>query len=139
MTHHATATFDVKSWDEKTWDGKNWKEIPGEKLTHAIVTKSYHGDIEGEGLSQSLTTYNAAGYASYTGLEKVTGKLAGRTGSFVLQTSGTYDPNTGEAKATWFVAPDSGTGELKGLSGTGAFVAHHGNPNVSITLDYELA
>lgn len=138
MTTHAVAKFEVKSWDEKTWDGKNWKEIEGEKLTHAIVTKTYQGDIEGTGTSQSLTTYNDKGFASYTGLEKIEGTLAGKKGSFVLQTSGTYDPTSGEAKAEWFVAPDSGTGALKGLRGKGGFVANHGNPNVNITLDYDL-
>jgi len=138
MTTHATAMFEVKSWDEKTWDGKDWKEVSGEKLTHAVVTKTYAGDIEGKGTSESLTTYNEQGYASYVGLEKITGSLGGRTGTFVLQTSGTYDPTTGEAKATWFVAPDSATGELKGLRGQGAFLANHGNPNVSMFLDYDL-
>src|SRR5919109_1248752 len=100
MTTHATAQFEIKSWDEKTWDGKNWKEIPGAKLTHAIVTKTYSGDIEGTATSQSLTTYNDQGNASYTGLEQITGKLAGRSGSFVLQVTGTYDAQKGEATAT---------------------------------------
>lgn len=139
MTNHATAKFEVKSWDEKTWDGQPWKEVHGAKLTHAIVTKTYSGDIQGEGTSQTLTTYNAQGSASYAGLEHVVGRVGGRRGSFVLQSSGTYDPGTGKAEAKWFVVPGSGTDGLQGLRGQGGFVAEHGNPNVPITLEYDFA
>ncbi len=137
MSTRATATFEIKSWDEKTWEGKPWKDVPGAKLTHAVVTKAYHGDIEGESTSQSLTTYNAAGSASYVTLDSVTGRVGGRSGSFVLQGSGTYNPGSGEAKTTWFVVPGSGTGELRGLRGEGGFVATHGNGTVPLTLDYD--
>ncbi len=138
MTAHVTAKFEVKSWDEKTWDGRPWKEVQGAKLTHAIVTKTYSGDIEGEGTSHTLTTYDDQGSASYAGLEHVVGRLAGRAGSFVLLASGTYDPGTGRAEAKWFVVPGSGTGELRSLRGEGGFVAEHGQASVPATLDYEI-
>lgn len=137
MGKHVTAQFAVKSWDEKTWDGRPWKEVSGAKLTHAVVMKTYSGEIEGEGTSHTLTTYNDQGSASYAGLEHVVGRLGGRAGSFVLQTSGTYDPGTGRAEARWFVVPGSGTADLRGLRGEGGFVAEHGNPNVPIILDYD--
>jgi hypothetical protein len=137
MSTHVTGKFTVKTWDETTWDGKPWKEVEGAKLTHAVVTKTYLGEIEGEGTSQTLTTYNAAGSASYVGLEQVVGRVGGRSGSFVFQVDGTYDPGTGLADAKWSVVPGSGTGDLSGLRGTGGFVAEHGNPSVTITLDYD--
>jgi hypothetical protein len=137
MSQNATAKFEVKSWDEKTWDGRPWKDVQGAKLTHAIVTKTYSGDIQGQGTSHTLTTYNDQGSASYAGLERVVGRVGERSGSFVLQTNGTYDPGTGKAEAKWFVVPGSGTEDLRSLRGQGGFVAEHGNPNVPITLNYD--
>jgi hypothetical protein len=137
MSTKATATFEIKSWDEKTWDGKNWKDVPGAKLTHAIVTKTYSGDIEGQSTSQSLTSYEESGSASYVGLEHIVGKLAGRSGSFVLQTIGTYDNTAGVATAKWSVVPGSGTEELRGLRGEGGFEASHGQGAIPLTLDYD--
>ncbi len=137
MSTHAIGTFEVKTWDEKTWEGKPWNEVPGAKLTHALTTKAYHGNIEGEGTSQSLTNYSDDGSAIYVGLERVVGRVGGRSGSFVLQSAGTYDPGTGTAKATWSVVPGSGTGELRGLHGKGGFVADQTQPQASCTLDYD--
>jgi hypothetical protein len=136
MGTKAKATFEIKNWDEKTWEGKNWKDVDGAKQTHAVVTKTYQGDIEGESTSQSLTTYNEAGSASYVTLDYVVGRIGGRSGSFVLQGNGTYDPKSGEAKTTWFVVPGSGTGELRGLRGEGGYLATHGNSQVPFSLDY---
>jgi hypothetical protein len=136
MTIQASAKFTIQSWDEKTWDGRNWKEVAGAKLTHAAVTKTYEGDIRGQGASHTLTTYDGQGSAHYVGLEHIVGQLGERAGSFVLQVSGSYDVVTGLAEAGWFVVPGSGTEALAGLSGAGGFVASHGNPEVIATLDY---
>src|SRR5713101_7162478 len=115
MTTHAAAKFNVKTWDEKTWDGRNWKEVEGAKLTHAAVTKTYQGDIEGDGNSHTLTTYDSQGSAHYVGLEQIIGKIGTRAGSFVLQVTGSYDVETGLAKAAWSVVPGSATEALRGL------------------------
>ena len=132
MTKHAKGTFEVKSWDEKPYD-----ELKGgAKLTRASVTQSYQGDIEGEGTSHTLTTYDAQGSAHYVGLEHITGKIGTRAGSFVLQMSGSYDVVSGLAKAEWSVVPGSGSEALAGLIGSGGFVAGHGNAEVAATLDY---
>ncbi|HMM67686.1 MAG TPA: DUF3224 domain-containing protein, partial [Dokdonella sp.] len=56
------------------------------------------------------------GSAGYVAIERVVGSLQGRRGSFVLQHSGTM--NRGEPSLSVTVVPDSGTGELEGLSGT---------------------
>lgn len=134
MTTHATATFDLKTWDEKTWDGQPWDQVPGAKLTHAITTKTYHGDIQGESTSQSLTTYREDGSATFIGLEQIVGQLNGRSGSFVLQSSGTYAD--GVVKTTGAIVPGSGTGQLSDLRGVMGFASGEAE-HYSITLDYD--
>jgi hypothetical protein len=130
MSTHATATFEIKSWDEKPYN-----EIEGlPKLTRASVTKSFKGDIEGEGTLEYLMMYRADGSASFIGLERVVGRLGGRSGSFVLQHSGTFEG--GVAKATYFVVLGSGTGDLRGLRGEGSFASAHAQ-QYPMTLDYD--
>ncbi len=130
MSKHATATFQVKSWDEKPYN-----EIDeGPKLTRASVTKSFRGDIEGEGTLEYLMIYRDDGSASFVGLERVVGRVGDRSGSFVLQHSGTFEGGT--AKATWFVVPGSGTGDLRGLRGEGGFASAHAE-DIPITLEYD--
>jgi hypothetical protein len=73
------------------------------------------------------------GSASFVGIERVTGKIAGRQGSFLLQDAGTLEGDT--VKGDWFVVPGSGTGELSGLRGEGGFTAALGE-RADITLDY---
>ncbi len=130
MSKRATATFQVKSWDEKPYN-----EIDeGPKLTRASVTKSFRGDIEGEGTLEYLMIHRDDGSASFVGLERVVGRVGDRSGSFVLQHSGTFEGGT--AKATWFVVPGSGTGDLRGLRGEGGFASAHAE-DYPITLEYD--
>jgi hypothetical protein len=130
MTTHATATFTIKNWDEKPYH-----EIEGGgKLTRATVTQSFAGDIEGEGVVEYLMAYRAEGTASFVGLQRIEGRLGGRSGSFVLQLSGTYE--NGAAQATWSVVRGTATGDLQGLMGDGGFHAEHG-PAGAATLDYD--
>src|SRR5262249_2213744 len=72
---HASGTFKPTSWDEKPY-----AELEGApKLTHAHVTNSYVGDIEGEGTSDSLMFYGNEGTATHFGFERVVGRRVGRT------------------------------------------------------------
>ncbi len=81
------------------------------------LDKKYHGDLEGTGVGEMLTGMTPVqGSAGYVAIEKVTGSLAGRRGTFFLQHSGTM--NRGQPRLTISVIPDSGTGELTGLTGT---------------------
>jgi len=66
-------------------------------------------------------------------LQRVRGKLGGRKGTFVLQ--GQEPVAHGKIKATWFVVPGSGTGELAGLRGEGGFEGQFGQGSTG-TLDY---
>jgi hypothetical protein len=79
------------------------------------VTETFSGDIEGKGVVHFLQAVRKDGSASFVGIERVTGSLEGRTGSFLLQDAGTLEGNT--VKGGWFVVPGSGTGELSGLRG----------------------
>lgn len=131
MSTRATARFDNKSWDEKPYD-----EIDGmPKLTRSTVTNTFHGDIEGAGTLELLMMYRDDSSASYVGLERVVGRLGDRSGSFVLQHSGTFEGGT--ATTTWTVVRGSGTGDLRGLRGEGGFVASEGRHVPSVTLDYD--
>ena len=100
----------------------------------ASVTQKFSGDIEGDGSVEWLMCYRPDQTADFVGLQQVSGRLGDRSGSFVLQTIGSFDGT--EAKGEWSVVRGSGTGDLRGLRGTGEFSAPHG-PEASLTLDYE--
>jgi hypothetical protein len=85
-------------------------------LARMTVDKQYHGDLEGTGKGQMLTAgTDVKGSGAYVAIEKVSGILKGRAGTFVLQHSGTMTNNAPQLAIT--VVPDSGTGQLKGLAG----------------------
>ena len=125
------ATFKILSWDEEPFD----EPEDGPKLTRAHIRKSFHGDLSGTGNLMYLMTHFESGVATFLGFEKVVGTLGGRTGSFVLRHTGTYDGQ--KATADYEVVPGSGTNQLAGLSGTGSFSAGHAEEH-DTTLDYEL-
>jgi hypothetical protein len=113
----ATGTLTTKSWEEKPF-----AEIDGApKLSHDRVSHAFTGDIEGEGIWQNLNAYRDDSSAVFTGYERVVGRVAGRSGSFVLEVSGTYE--NGEARISWSVVPGTATGELRGMHGSGSYVA----------------
>ncbi len=132
MRHVANARFAIKAWDEKPYS--EGPDLP--KMTRAAVTKTFTGDITGEGHVQYLMMYAADGSATFVGLERIVGTVAGKTGSFVLQRSGVFE--NGTAKETYSVVPGSGTGELKNLRGEGTSAVGHGMEH-PLTLNYELS
>ena len=131
MTAHASGKFKYHSWEENTYADID----DGRKLTRASVKQVFSGDIEGDGTVEWLMYYRPDQTADFIGLQHVAGRIGERSGSFVLQTTGTFDGR--EAKGEWSVVPGSGTGDLQGLRGTGGFRAPHG-PEAAITLDYDL-
>jgi hypothetical protein len=131
MTNVANSRFAITSWDEKPYS--EGQDLP--KLTRAAVTKTFTGDIEGEGHVEYLMMYCSDGSATFVGLERVVGHLGGKAGSFVLQRTGTFD--NGVAKESYVVVSGSGTGELRGLRGEGESAVGHGTEH-PLTLTYEL-
>src|SRR6476620_4015471 len=130
MKHTANARFAIKSWEEKPYNEST--DLP--KLTRASVSKTYTGDIAGEAHVEYLMMYRSDGSATFVGLERVVGQLAGKTGSFVLQRTGLFEG--GQAKETYSVVSGSGTGALQGLSGEGQSSVGHGLEH-PFALDYE--
>lgn len=85
-------------------------------LGRMTIDKKFSGDLEATSQGEMLSAMGEVkGSAGYVAIEKVTGKLGGKSGSFVLQHSGSMD--RGAPSLTVTVVPDSGTGELAGLSG----------------------
>src|SRR5690606_29523290 len=111
MTTQAKGQFEIKNWDEKPYN-----EVEGEaKLTHAVVTVAYTGDIQGEGKIEFLMVYAEDGSASFVSQERVIGRIGDRMGSFVFQASGTFEG--GVARSELHIVPKSGTGGLHGIRG----------------------
>jgi Protein of unknown function (DUF3224) len=131
MATRATGIFKIAGWDERTYT-----EIEeGGKLTQASVKQAFSGDIEGEGAVEWLMCYRPDETVGFVGLQRIVGRIGGRSGSFVmLQTDGTFDGK--EARGALSVLPGSGTGDLRGLRGEGEFSAPHGSQG-SVTLDYD--
>lgn len=71
----ANARFVIESWDERPYSEN--PDMP--KLTRASVTKRYAGDVEGEGHVEYLMVYRSDGSASFVGLERVVGRIGGRS------------------------------------------------------------
>jgi len=131
MSRTANGRFAIKSWDEKPYSEGH--DLP--KLTRASVSKTFTGDLEGEGAVEYLMMYRSDGTAAFVGLERIVGRIGGKSGSFVLQRTGTFEG--GEAKESYTVVPCSGTGELAGLRGNGSSAVGHGMEH-PFTLTYDL-
>ena len=108
VTNRASGTFEVKlsplDMDEPT-------------LGRMSIAKQFHGDLDGVSKGQMLTAgTEVKGSAAYVAVERITGTLGGRSGSFVLQHYASL--NRGVPQQGIAVVPDSGTGQLQGLAGT---------------------
>jgi Protein of unknown function (DUF3224) len=126
---HATGRIEVKTYEAQPYD----EVADGPNLVEIHVTETFSGDIEGEGSVRFLQAIRDDGSASFVGIERVSGSIQGRQGTFLLQDAGTLEGNL--VKGDWFVIPGSDTGELSGLRGEGSFEAELGQ-HASITLDY---
>lgn len=112
MTQTAKGSFDVKVAPVATTEHPG-----GTTLGRFSLAKTFHGDLEGSGSGEMLTAGSAVpGSAGYVAIERFEGTLAGQRGSFVLQHSGSMAG--GSQSLAISVVPDSGTGDLTGISGT---------------------
>lgn len=125
LTTRATGTFEVQLAPQET----------AAPLGRMSIDKQFHGDLQGTSKGEMLAAMTAVeGSAAYVALEQVTGTLAGRTGTFVLQHTGVMDRGTPSLTVT--VVPDSGTGELAGITGTMRIIIEGGRH--SYEFDYAL-
>jgi len=125
----ANAVITVHKYEPAVYD----QPAEGPVLTRIHVEESFSGDISGEGVVEFLQAAYADGSASFVGIERVTGEIAKRSGTFLLQDAGTVHNNI--VSGDWFVIPGSGTGELAGLRGTGGFRANLGE-GAQVHLDW---
>jgi hypothetical protein len=110
MTMHATGTFEVQLTPQASDDGDG-------EVSRFSIKKQFTGDLEGASNGQMLAAAtDVEGSAGYVAIERVTGTLKRKSGTFVLQHSGTM--NRGIPQLTITVVPDSGTEELAGISGS---------------------
>ena len=120
MSSHASGGFEVKL-NPLALDDKNADSSMG----RMSIDKQFHGDLEGTSKGEMLSAMGSVkGSAGYVAIERVTGKLGGRSGSFVLQHSATM--NRGVPQMNITVVPDSGTGELVGLVGSMKIIIDNG-------------
>ncbi len=113
MMKHASGTFDVKVTPQKPDN----KEAEAAGFGRMSLDKQFHGDLEGTSKGEMLGAMTEVkGSAGYVAMERVTGMLNGRSGTFVLQHSGTMTRGAQNMNIT--VVPDSGTGGLAGISGS---------------------
>jgi len=129
MKTRADAVITVHQYQPAAYD----EPAVGSALTRIHVEESFSGDMTGDGVAEFLQAARADGPASFVGIERVTGTVAGRSGTFLLQDAGTVQDNI--VSGEWFVIPGSGTGELAGLRGTGGFRANLGE-GARVHLDY---
>ena len=133
MTTHTSGAGAIESWDENPY-----LEIDDHrKLTQASIRLKYNGDWEGESTSETLMCYAADDATSYVGLEHFVGRIGERSGSFVIQSTGTYDGI--QARSEGDVVPGSGTGDFAGIRGRHTSVSTHDDyPNKPFTFEYDL-
>lgn len=107
----AEGTFEITVVQEPPYETAD-----GVTLARASFTKAFSGGLEATSTVQMLGAQTTVqGSAGYVALERVVGRLGTRSGSFVLQHNGWM--RSGETHLSVMVVPDSGTGELRGLSG----------------------
>ena len=130
MAPHASGPFDVKLTPQAG-------DAPavGAALGRMSIDKRFHGDLDATSVGEMISAMTAMkGSAAYSAIERVSGALHGRAGTFALQHTGIM--NRGVPHLTITVVPDSGTGELAGLSGTMGIRIE--GPLHAYTFDYSL-
>jgi hypothetical protein len=116
----ASGTFDVKLNPQPPSD-----QGQAAAINRLSIDKQFQGDLEATSTGEMLSCISGAeGSAGYVALERVTGRLHGRSGSFVLQHSGLMARGAPQLVVT--IVPDSGTGELEGITGAMAIIIEGG-------------
>jgi Protein of unknown function (DUF3224) len=127
MSHHATGTFEVKLTPlDPAFKAED------NSIGRFTIDKQFHGALEatskGEMLSGAGTVKGSGGYVA---IERVTGTLDGRTGTFILQHNGTMQ--NGVYHLNVIVVPDSATAQLTGLQGSMEIIIKDGHHSYDVT------
>ena len=126
----ATGTFEVKIVPQPPED-----KVGGSVLGRMLIDKQFLGELEATSRGEMLTAMtDVEGSAGYVAIERVTGTIKGRRGSFVLQHSGTMTDKGQQLSVT--IVPDSGTGQFTGIAGKMTITVIEGKH--SYILDYTL-
>lgn len=126
----ATGTFEVETQEEPAFDSRD-----GVELAQVAVSKTFDGPLKGGSAMRMLKAVGTVpGSAGYVGIERFTGSLDGREGTFVCQHNGIM--TRGRPELTVAIVPDSGTGELVGLSGTVAIDVVDGRHHYTIAYEF---
>lgn len=128
----ANVEFSVVAWDETPY----FEGADGAKTTRASIKYKYEGDMVGEAELEYLMHYTTAGTATFVGLERFSGTLNGRNGSFVFTNTGVYN-DTG-THINLEIATGSGTGELTSIHGSTSFVLASEAEKYEYVLEYSL-
>ncbi len=128
----AVSSFVLDSFDEEP----AFVEDPGVHYARIRIAKTFRGEIEARSTVEMLSVRADNGGAGYVAVERISGSVHGRSGSFAVLHVGTM---TGEPQwARWPVVPGSGTGDLARISGEGRIrITHDGTHQFH--LDYELS
>lgn len=126
----AKGQFNVTKWDEEPYADRE-----AGRLTRADITADLAGDIAGSATVVWLMCYRADKTADYVGYVDIDATLDGRSGGFVITSSGTFDGE--RAAGPWTIVEGSGRGELAGIEGSGSFEAPHGG-TATYLLSYRL-
>lgn len=131
MSNVAASSFTVTSWEEQPFDGPS----DGLKITQAIVSTNFVGDIQGVGSVIYIMKHQENGMANFIGLQQINGSIGNLKGTFAIEQNGFFDGK--EAKGTCIVQKGSGTGDFANINGEGEFIAPMGKEG-SLNLNYSL-
>jgi hypothetical protein len=133
MTTHASGPFDVKLTPQKP----DHPQAEAAGFGRMSLDKRFHGDLDATSQGEMLGAMTEVqGSAGYVAMERVTGTLHGRRGTFVLQHSCTM--TRGAQQMTITVVPDSGTGGLAGITGSMAIIIKEGGQHF-YEFEYEVS
>ncbi|MFD2078546.1 Protein of unknown function [Actinopolymorpha cephalotaxi] len=135
MGHRATGSFEITRWDATTEE-----EDGGVTIASVLVGKEFRGGLTGTSTARLLTVAGRVPTsAAYVAIERMTGTLDGRTGTFVVQHAATMETDDAGPYSTMTVTvvPDTGTGELTGIRGEVTITVHEdGGHTYAIEYDF---
>ncbi len=123
MKQVAEGTYSIQSWDQQVYG------VEEPTLVRATVGVHFEGGLQGEASIEYLMTNLPDGSARYIGQIRFTGTIGGREGSVIFHELGEYSDGA-LACGTLTIVPGSGTGQLAGIRGEGAYMATHGDEPV---------